>query len=269
MRDVVGEEAFEVAAAACDLYHGKSLLVIGRPGQQRMAMGSSAWPSVAPPPYQQRACPSTPDPPGMLYSGRQRGEPTSQTLRSLREAAFAVAAETMENRRRRAERKAVRDGGAAADGQGTGCGAHAPPAAVSGELAAAAAAAAARIEPEAEAAAAGQGSCSGLKRGQAEQSSGPGSPAAGTPAKRPAPEQQRQPPPIGGSMPLPVVGTPQEEEAEAGVAALSLQATPLQGIPQNVLVDSPAAAAPVAPPAKAVGDLGSLRARLLAALQKQ
>ena len=68
----MGEQAFEVAQAACNLYHG------------------------------------------VLYVGRQRGEPVEQTLRQLREGAFALAGEEMEARRVREARQQARATTAAA-----------------------------------------------------------------------------------------------------------------------------------------------------------
>ena len=74
MRDIVGERAFEVAQAACNLYHG------------------------------------------MLYSGRQRGAPAAQTLRELRQGAFALAEEAMEERQAREARRQARGMAAGAAG---------------------------------------------------------------------------------------------------------------------------------------------------------
>lgn len=80
MRDVVGERAFEVAQAACNLYHG------------------------------------------VLYAGRQRGVPASQSLRELREGAFALADEAIEARRARDARRQAGTAAAGAGGAATPAG---------------------------------------------------------------------------------------------------------------------------------------------------
>ncbi|KAL4443332.1 hypothetical protein ABPG75_011069 [Micractinium tetrahymenae] len=76
MRDVVGEKAFEVAQAACNLYHG------------------------------------------VLYSGRQRGAPLKESLKELREGAFALAEEAIAVRQAREARRQARNGGSAVNGSG-------------------------------------------------------------------------------------------------------------------------------------------------------
>lgn len=109
MRDVVGERAFEVAQAACNLYHG------------------------------------------VLYSGRRRGVALKDSLRELREGAFALAEEAIAARQAREARRAAR--GAGCTGGRSGCG-GAPVTAGIGSPAAAGSPGAAAGAADAEAAAA-------------------------------------------------------------------------------------------------------------------
>ncbi|KAL4420908.1 hypothetical protein ABPG77_001249 [Micractinium sp. CCAP 211/92] len=272
MRDVVGERAFEVAQAACNLYHG------------------------------------------VLFSGRRRGAALRESLKELREGAFALAEEAIAARQAREARRAARTSGSAPHGMPSTA-AAAPctgSAAVGSPGAAAGAAAAAAAEPE-PCQQQQQGSPPrSLKRqrcpGSAWQPTGGGSENEPLNAAPLSPTQQQQerrrrlseelhragPKPMGSpdglataaagdplSPTAAAAGGEDDEKAKAEMAALSLDCSPSEPAMQDGAREAAQQATPAAEQqleqegqggqapleeGMAIADFSSLRARLRAAL---
>lgn len=223
---------------------------------------------------------------GVLYSGRQRGAPLSQTLRELREGAMQLADEAIAARRERDAKTATRQGAAAAA-------AAASPDQGEGDLGGSQAAT--------QGTQLGTQPRSSLKRercsGQAEQQPAGSleNVSRNSPLLSPSQQQQERRRRLSGELQLAAAaaavladpssvgqGCGSEGEMEAGLAAMSLAAGPDPSISREAAPaaagEEEAAAAAAADeqrhnvpalasqPSKPDADLSSLRARLQAAL---